>query len=94
MKAPQYILEIYQPGSVSDVWMTLRSTAPFGAIARGDIIDPGSLAGCEINPESIPVVTGIEHLLSGTAAGVAHKICVYTNEVANTPALRQGTSPS
>ena len=91
MKPTQYILEIYAPGSVSDVWATLRSTTPFGAIARGDILHPGAFAGCEIAPESIPIVTGVEHLLSGTEAGVAHKICVYTNAVANTPELRQGT---
>ncbi len=72
-----YGLEIYEPGSADDVAAYFESDTPFGAIAKGDLINPVGSGGEAV--KQILRVVGIEHIVwESKGEGIKHKICVFT----------------
>lgn len=88
MKTIEYILEIYKPNSVKDVWITFNSPNPFMAISVGDIINPGVWPGSE-SPKTVLRVLNVEHIIYELNDAVKHKMLIFTNEVAGTQDLRK-----
>jgi hypothetical protein len=87
-----YTLEIYQPGSVRDLWVSFASEAPFGAIGTGDIINPGTWEGSQ-SPMRVLRVVAVEHLVWGHQGDPRHKVMVFSEEVEGTEELRRGEIP-
>ncbi|MGV3616692.1 MAG: hypothetical protein ACO1SV_15300 [Fimbriimonas sp.] len=79
----RYTLEIYVPDGSDTVFALFQASVPFGAISRGDIINPGTWHDSN-SPMRVLRVTSVEHNLWSTATDVVHKICVYTREIENT----------
>ena len=93
MEVTEYILEIYEPGGRDLVILAVKSTTPFMAIRRGDIINPATLGTFSDFPDpgisGVLRVVNVEHILSRTEwrtekLGIKHKICVSTREEPNT----------
>jgi hypothetical protein len=70
--AALYTLEIYEPGSLTEVWVSVESETPFSAISAGDLINhfTGSQVGA--TPPAPPnlknaggelQVTQVEHIV-------------------------------
>jgi len=87
MKLTEYILEIFMPGSIDDVWIVFSSPTPFMSISVGDIIDPGLWVGSQ-SPMKILRTIGLEHYLWEIEGNVKHKICIYTEEIEGSPEAR------
>lgn len=87
MKTTEYTLEIYEPESADDVWVTFSSSEPFLAIGANDIINPGLWHNSQA-PMKVLRVTNLEHLIWETEAQVKHKLLVFTEEVEGTRELR------
>ena len=85
----KYILEVYQPDAVEDVWVTFESESPFGAISAGDIVNPGLWEGTQ-SPMKVLEVTRVEHILWTTdnERTVKHKIMVFSREIEGTGEAR------
>ncbi len=84
MKTAKYALEIYEPGSIYNVWTHVESHAPFMALNKGDLINPGPWTDT-MHPKEVVKVTGIEHILIETGDKMIHKVLVFTELVPNTP---------
>lgn len=88
-ESAKYVLEIYEPGSVDDVWITLSSDTPFMSIHAGDVINPGIWPGSESPMKVLRAVT-VEHILWESNGITKHKICVFSDEVEGSRELRRG----
>lgn len=72
-----YGLEIYESGSADDVAAYFESDTPFGAISKGDLINPVDSEGEAV--KRILRVVGIEHIVwESKSEGIKHKTCVFT----------------
>ena len=87
MKTTEYILEIYEPQSGSDVLMTFSSSSPFMTISAGDILNPRTWDK-SISPKKVFRVINIEHIIWKSGTQVKHKVCVFTEEVDDTSESR------
>lgn len=87
MKTIKYNLEIYEPGSAHDCWVAFEASAPFQNINKGDLLNPGIWEET-MHPSRLAKVVNIEHIIFETSQAVTHKICVYTEEVPNTPEIK------
>ena len=86
----QYHLEINKPGSAGDVWVVFQSERPFLSINTGDIINPGSWGNSNA-PMKVLKVVSVEHIVWEIEnSHIAHKLCVFTEEVEDTRRLRLG----
>ncbi len=76
----KYVLEIYEPGSDSEVQQVLRSDTPFLAIHWGDFVNPSAWTLNAQPMAKLLQVVKVEHILSEDSSGkdVKHNICVYT----------------
>ena len=88
MKKIEYILEIYRPKTVDDLWIVFNSPSPFMAISAGDIINPGVWPGSE-SPSKVLRVLNVEHIIYELKETVKHKVLIFTDEVAGTRDLRK-----
>ncbi|MGA2516891.1 MAG: hypothetical protein ABSG44_10090 [Thermodesulfobacteriota bacterium] len=88
MKQIEYILEIFRPESVDDVWVTFNSSSPFMPISVGDIINPRLWPGSE-PPQKVLRVLNVEHIIWELNDTVKHKMLIFTDEVAGTWNLRK-----
>jgi hypothetical protein len=90
----EYFLEIYEPGSLHDVWVSIKSDSPFLSFSKGDIIntyaganvgDEENLTGPNFkNADSELRVTQVEHIVWGTRPdSIKHRIMVFTEETKN-----------
>ncbi|MCX8119197.1 MAG: hypothetical protein N3G78_14865, partial [Desulfobacterota bacterium] len=59
-KTVRYVLEIYKPMNVDDLWMKFESPSPFMAIHVGEVINPGLWPGSEA-PQKVLRVLHVEH---------------------------------
>lgn len=84
MEKAKYALEIYEPGSIYDVWTYLESPSPFLSISRGDFINPGTWTDT-MHPKEVARVEGVEHIVFTSGDRVTHKVLVFTSLVSNTP---------
>ncbi len=75
----KYILEVYNPRSKKDVWLSWESKSPFMAISAGDVINPTTWPGAE-SPVNLLRVTRVEHVIWGGLEEAKHKVMVYTEE--------------
>lgn len=82
----RYYLEIYSPDSADDVWVSFEADSPFGAIAVGDIINPGMWDGSQ-SPMRVLKAVAVEHILWDIQE-LKHKVMVFTTEVEGTRELR------
>ena len=85
-----YVLEIYEPQSVRDVWVSFESDQPFGHLNVGDILSNSMLPDAKAS-ETI-FVAKLEHIFwqSPEQDRVAHKIMVFTSRSFGDPVgLRQ-----
>ena len=81
----RYAIEIYEPGSTKNVSGFLESPTPFGAISRGDILNPQSWNLPKGTPgDPLLRVTGVEHLMWEANGTMKHKILLYTEEAPDT----------
>jgi hypothetical protein len=91
MKVTNYIVEIFQPGSNTDIWVSFSSDAPFQAISTGDYISPAfTYSQNQKEPDfkakdgSGLVVSKVEHLIaSNDGESISHKLSVFTTEADN-----------
>jgi hypothetical protein len=80
MNTGEYMLEIFQPNSSKDLWVSFESSTPFLEIHVGDLINPHVWPGSK-SPQKILRVLNIEHIIWENKGKVKHKICVYSEEV-------------
>ncbi len=86
MKTTEYILEVYQPGSADDVWITFSSFTPFMPINRGDILNPGVWPESS-SPMKVLRVINVEHIIWEAKEQIKHKVLIFTEEVDGTREL-------
>lgn len=87
-KNDQYILEIYEPGSTHDAFMSFESSRPFQAISLGDLINPRAWL-VERDPGPLLRVVGVEHMLFGKfGSDPKHKVCIFTAAATDDSASR------
>jgi hypothetical protein len=73
-----YSIEIYEG---KKRWAAYQAITPFGAISKGDIIDPAAWTdGPSIQSETEFEVTDVVHLLWDISV-IRHKIEIYVKEV-------------
>ena len=87
MKTTEYILEVYEPASADDAWITFSSSNPFMTISAGDIVNPGVWPGSQ-SPMKVLRAINVEHIIWESRAQVKHKVMVFTEEVEGTRELR------
>lgn len=85
----KYILEVYEPGSMDDVWVTFETSQPFVSISAGDIINPGLWENSQSPMKVLRAVT-VEHILWEIDGATKQKVMVFTEEVDGTRELRRG----
>ena len=90
MEKVKYLLEIYEPDNVKDVWVDFEASEPFLSINKGDIINPGVWPDSQ-SPMKVLKVVNVEHLIleSKTDNCIKHKLMVFTTEVEGTEGLRK-----
>ena len=86
--ATKYEFEIYEPGSVDDVWITFSSSTPFMPINAGDLLNPGIWPNSQ-SPMKILRVVNIEHLIWEVGSGITQKVLIFTQEVEGTREVRR-----
>jgi len=84
MEKAKYALEIYEPGSVYNVWTYLESQSPFMPMNRGDFINPGTWTDT-MHPKEVARVEAVEHIVFASGERMVHKVMVFTSLVPNTP---------
>ena len=87
MKKNVYMLEVYEPNSVDNVWMYFEAPSPFLGINSGDLMNPGIWEGSK-SPMKILRVVNVEHLIWETNIEVKHKLMVFTEEVEGSREIR------
>jgi hypothetical protein len=85
----EYLLEIYEPGSFDDVWMTFTSSQPFVAISVGDIVNPGLWPDSR-SPMKVLRVVAVEHIIWESEGATKQKVMLFSREVDGTRELRAG----
>ena len=85
----EYMLEIYEPGSVENVWVYFKTSSPFGAISIGDLINPNLWEGSQ-SPMRILRVVNVEHIIWEVNSTVKHKVMVFTEEIEGSEEARLG----
>ena len=78
MKAIEYHLNIYAPGSRSEVLVGWQSSTAFLPFSRGDIISCKGFEPSRSGRGRMLLVEGIEHIIWEAAGSITHKICVIT----------------
>lgn len=87
MKKGEYMLEIYEPGSVKTAWVHFKSASPFMALKPGDLLNPGIWPDSQ-SPMKILRVINVEHIIWETDEAVKHKLMVFTEEIEGTEEAR------
>ncbi len=87
MTEMNYILEIYEPGSEKDLWVSFSSPTPFMNINVGDFINPGIWPNSQA-PMRILRAINVEHAIWEIGGKIAHKVKVFTEEIENKNGLR------
>lgn len=84
----RYLLEIYSPGSVDSLLANFEANSPFAPICKGDLINTRSWYG----GEAIKLVkaVGIEHILLESDTRTTHKVCVFTEQIEDSPSTLLG----
>ena len=85
----EYMLEVYAPGSMKDVWVYFESSSPFLPINVGDLINPGIWEGSQ-SPMKILRVVSVEHIIWEINSDVKHKLMVFTEEIEGSEDARLG----
>lgn len=86
----RYHVEVYEPGSADDLWVYFKTTKPLFSIHKGDIINPGMWPNSKA-PMKVLRVVAVEHIIWEIEnSHIAHKLCVFTEEVEGTRELRKG----
>ncbi len=84
----KYELEISESRSPHEVLAVFHSSAPFVPFHAGDLINTGTFYASSGTGEILRVL-GVEHILWETdETTLTHKLCVFTEAVENTAALR------
>jgi hypothetical protein len=91
-RVTKYILEIYEPNSVHDLWVVFESLTPFLAISKGDLMNPSIWPGSQA-PMKILRVVEVEHIIWENENEIKHKLMVYTEEVDVAKEPRLSTRP-
>jgi hypothetical protein len=90
MKKP-YMLEIYEPDSTRDVFVSYESSNPIANMNVGDLLCPvGTKTGFNDSLFRLEIVR-IEHLVWEFEEGLKQKMCVYTTARDNS-SLEMGLS--
>ena len=91
MKFVEYILEIYMPDNIDDVWMIFRSETPFMTISIGDTINPASDPNTPY--DFLYKVTSVQHLVfeSEVAKNYKQKLMIYGIKIPNDRDARLAT---
>jgi len=75
--AKNYMIEIYEPGSSRNVWVSFHSETPFLSIYPGDVLN--TIAWETPGPQGkIIRVSSLEHLIWENGDSVSHKIMINT----------------
>jgi len=80
MKSTVYILEVYEPKAVKNVWVTFQSSSPFMNLHVGDILNPGLWPDSHSPMKALQIV-GLEHAIWESDDAVKPKLMVYSKEV-------------
>jgi hypothetical protein len=86
MTDAKYIIEIYEPGSTTDVLVSFTSPSPFMPIEYGSLIDPKAWGNSD-RPGKVLRVLNVEHGIWETDA-ITHRLRVFTEEVQDTSEMR------
>ena len=81
MRPVHYHLEIYEPAATDTVKLMYVGQSPFMAISAGDLINSVE------DPRVRLKVSRVEHIFWEAGDHVAHKLCIYTEEMQATPQL-------
>jgi hypothetical protein len=87
IKKTEFLLEIYEPGSVRDVWMYFASPVPLMSINKGDILNPGLWPNSK-SPQKVLRVRTVEHIIWQTENTLKQKVMIFTNEITGTEDTR------
>lgn len=89
----RYCLELYVPGSDTDVWMSYESDQPFLAISAGDLLSPFCGFPEQKFPEKKDVarVLSVEHIVWQEDGAIRHKLMVFSELVEPSRELRLGS---
>ena len=78
----KYTLEIFNPGSGYDVWVSFTSDTPFQRISKGDILNTANFPDADTR-KSLRVLS-VEHILMALPnLQFKHHINLYTEEIDN-----------
>lgn len=79
-KTVRYVLEIYEPMRVDELWMRFESPSPFMAIQAGQVINPGLWPGSKA-PQKMLRVLHVEHTIFEIENRITHQTMVFTEEI-------------
>jgi hypothetical protein len=91
-RVTEYTLEIYEPNSIHDLWVFFKSSTPFLAISKGDLMNPSIWPGSQA-PMKILRVVDVEHIIWENENEIKHKLMLYTEEVDVAKEPRFSTKP-
>ncbi len=77
------MLEVYEPGSMDNVWVYFKSDGPFLSINSGDLLNPNLWENSQ-SPMKILKVINLEHIIWEKDNIVKHKLMVFTEEIDGT----------
>ena len=78
-----YILEIYEPGSTQDTLVTYKSSKPFPAMHRGEVLRP--LGRGEQSPGTALMIRHVLYMTWDFAGPTKIKTCIFTSKVSDNP---------
>jgi hypothetical protein len=73
-----YALEIFMPGSRTEVLTNFEASNPFLAVSKGDRLSPYSLPEIQAQPL---LIVDVEHIISEAGRKLVHKILLFTEEI-------------
>lgn len=81
----KYTVEIYFPGSSSEVLVSFDASTPFISINKGDILNPTFFSTYDKSPEKVLKVINIEHIIWQHEGSTepTQKILIFTKEENN-----------
>ena len=79
-KILKYVLEIYKPMDVDNLWVRFESPFPFMAIHVGDVINPGLWEGSE-TPQKMLRVLHVEHSIFEIGNRITHQTMIFTEQI-------------
>lgn len=88
MLESEYILEVYEPDSLDDVWVVFSSSSPFMPFRSGEILNP-MLWPDSHSPMKVLRIVGVEYLVWEGEGKVKQKVMVFTKELDNSRESRE-----